>query len=303
MRILVLGGNGFIGVNLVDQLINSGHKVCVYDRSPSQLHDPLGNVEYQYGSLNDESSVSQALHNIEVVFHLISSSIPSTSNLNPMDDIKNNLVDTVGLLERMNKMKIRKIIYISSGGTIYGDSSNALINEDHPLNPNCSYGIVKLAVEKYLMMYARLYKFEPVILRASNPYGPWQGKVGLQGLIGTVLTKIINNEPIEIWGDGEVIRDYLYITDLIDACECALNEELSGVFNIGSGIGYTVNQVIKLIEEITSKKIEVRYSESREVDVKKVVLDISKAKKEFGWEPKISINEGLKEHYKWLLSL
>lgn len=303
MRILVLGGNGFIGLNLVDRLINSGHKVCVYDRSRSQLRDPLENVEYQYGSLNDESSVSQALQNIEVVFHLISSSIPSTSNISPIDDIKNNLVDTISLLECMNKMKIRKIIYISSGGTIYGDSSNALINEDHPLNPQCSYGIVKLAVEKYLMMYARLYKFEPVILRASNLYGPWQGKVGLQGLIGTVLSKVINNEPIEVWGDGEVIRDYLYVTDLIDACEGALNKELSGIFNIGSGVGYSVNQIIKLIEEITSKKIEVRYSESREVDLKKVVLDIRKAKKEFGWKPKFSINEGLKEHYKWLLSL
>ena len=303
MRILVLGGNGFIGVNLVDRLINSGHKVCVYDRSHPRFRNPLVNVEYQYGSLNDESSVSQALQNKEVVFHLISSSIPSTSNLSPIDDIKNNLVDTVSLLECMNKMKIRKIIYISSGGTIYGDSSNALINEDHSLNPNCSYGIVKLAVEKYLMMYARLYKFEPVILRASNPYGPWQGKVGLQGLIGTVLSKVINNEFIEVWGDGEVIRDYLYVTDLVDACERALNKELSGIFNIGSGIGYSINQIIKLIENITSKKIEVRYSESREVDLKKVVLDISKAKKELGWEPKVSINEGLKMHYKWLLSL
>jgi len=303
MRILVLGGNGFIGTNLVLRLSADGHKVRVYDRSSTKIKKPKSSVEYKHGSLNDIASVSQALHDIDIVFHLISSSIPSTSNLSPMEDIKSNLEDSVSLFECMKKMDTKKIVYISSGGTIYGASEYSLINEDHPLNPNCSYGIVKLAVEKYLLMYARLYEFDPVILRVSNPYGPWQGKIGLQGLITTILTKVIKEEPLEIWGDGEVIRDYLYITDLIEACVCALKSEASGVFNVGSGVGYSINQVINLVEEVTSKNIEACYTESRIVDLKKVVLDINKAKKILMWEPRTTIKEGLKEHYKWMLSL
>jgi len=303
VKVLVLGGNGFIGTNLVDQLVTAGHNVRVYDRSSPKLCEQLKNVEYLRGSFDDIASVSQALHKIDAVCHLISSSIPSTSNLSPVDDIQDNLVNTVSLLECMKKMNIRRILYISSGGTIYGDSDKEIIDEDHSLNPNCSYGIVKLAVEKYLMMYKRLYGFEPIILRVSNPYGPWQSKVGLQGLIGTVLVKVINKEPVDVWGDGEVIRDYLYITDLIDACILALDKKITGVFNIGSGIGHSVNQIIKLVEELTSTMLEVNYKESREVDVKKVVLNIKKAKNELGWVPKINITEGLNKHYKWLQSL
>ena len=303
MKVLVLGGNGFIGTNLVDQLVATGHKVRVYDRSPSKLREQLTNVEYQYGILHDITAISQALHEIDVVIHLISSSVPSTSNFSPADDIRDNLVDTIGLLECMREANIRRIIYMSSGGTIYGDSDEDLINEDHALNPNCSYGIVKLAVEKYLMMYARLYNFESVVFRVSNPYGPWQGKVGLQGFVGTVLTKAINKEPIEVWGDGEVIRDYLYISDLICACMYVLNTNITGIFNIGSGVGYSINQIIKLVEEMTSNKLEVSYVQPREVDVKKVVLDIAKVKNELVWAPKINITEGLNKHYKWLQSL
>ena len=303
MNVLVLGGNGFIGSNLVAQLVAGDHKVRIYDRSSPRSRENLTSVEYLQGSLNDITSVSQALYGIDIVFHLISTSIPSTSNLSPADDVRDNLADTLTLLDCMRKMNIRRILFISSGGTIYGESEKELIDEEHPLNPKCSYGIVKLAVEKYLMMYKELYGFEPMILRVSNPYGPGQGKVGLQGLIGTVLTNVIANEPVEIWGDGSVIRDYLYISDLIQACMLAIETSSIDTFNIGSGRGYTINQVIQLVEEVCSCKIEVLHSEDRDIDINRVVLDIEKAKKELGWEPNISIKEGLKKHYEWLQSL
>jgi len=260
MKALVLGGNGFIGSSLVDRLVAVGYKVRVYGRSPLSSQEQRKNVEYLCGTLSETALVKQALDKIDVVFHLISTTIPSTSNLNPIDDIQDNLADTVGLLECMREIGIFRIVYISSGGTIYGESEKELIDEEHSLNPNCSYGIVKLAVEKYLNMYARLYQFKPVILRVSNPYGPKQKKIGLQGLIGTVLANAIKSEPIEVWGNGEVIRDYIFIDDVVSACICAIESNVSGVFNIG------------------------------------------KAKRELGWEPKIDISEGLKEHYKWLLS-
>ncbi len=302
MKVLVLGGNGFIGSNLVDQLVAAGHRVRVYDRSPPKLSEHHLKLEYQCGNFNDITSISQALHDIDIVFHLISSSIPSSSNLSPANDVRDNLVNTIGLLECMKKIGMSRIVYISSGGTIYGESREDLINEDHSLNPNCSYGIVKLAVEKYLMMYGRLYGFKPVILRVSNPYGPWQSKVGLHGLIGTLLSKVIVKDPVEIWGDGEIVRDYLYISDVVDACMKAMDSGLTGVFNIGSGVGYSINEVIKKVEEVTQSKLEVKYSKHRDLDVKKVVLDISKANKELDWTPAIDIKEGLKKHYDWLHS-
>lgn len=303
MKVLVLGGNGFIGLNLVDQLILDGHSVRVFGRTPSELRDPILGVEYQYGSFSDINSVSKALSEIDVVFHLISSSIPSSSNISPADDIRDNLVSTINLLECMKNMGIRRILFISSGGTIYGDSSEELIDEDHPLNPNCSYGIVKLAIEKYLMMYKKLYKFEPLILRASNPYGPWQGKIGIQGLISTVLSKAISQEVVEVWGNGEIIRDYLFVSDLILACLRVLETNTSGIFNIGSGIGHTVNQIIKIIEEVTCSNLDVVYTNERDMDIKKVILDNSKAKNELAWSPSTSINDGIAAHYQWLKSL
>lgn len=303
IKVLVLGGNGFIGSNLVERLVTEGHQVRVYDRSPSRLHVLDQKVEYQNGGFSDVTSISKALHDIDIVFHLISGSIPSTSNLSPADDVRDNLVDTIGLLECMRKMGITRIVYMSSGGTIYGDSDEDLINENHSLNPNCSYGIVKLAVEKYLTMYQRLYDFEPVILRVSNPYGPWQSKVGIQGLISTLLSKAISNEQVEIWGDGEVVRDYIHIDDVIEACLNVMGSRSTGIFNIGSGVGHSINEVMKIVEEVTQSKLEVKYSKRRDLDVKKVVLDISKAKKVLNWAPKIAIKDGIKTHNNWVQSL
>lgn len=303
MKVLVLGGNGFIGSNLVERLVAEGHRVRIYDRSPSRLNVLGQKVEHQNGNFNDITSISQALHDIDIVFHLISGSIPSTSNLSPADDARDNLVDTIGLLECMRKIGITRIVYMSSGGTIYGNSNKDLINEEHSLNPNCSYGIVKLAVEKYLMMYQRLYDFEPVILRVSNPYGPWQSKVGIHGLIGTLLSKAISNERVEIWGDGEVVRDYIHIKDVIEACINVMGSKSTGIFNIGSGVGHSVNEVLKMVEEVTQSKLDVKYSKRRDLDVKKVVLDISNAKKALNWAPKIAIKDGIKTHNDWLQSL
>lgn len=303
MNVLVLGGNGFIGSHLVDQLITLGHKVRVFDRGPEQFRKPLIGVDYRYGDFNEKFLVSDALQGIEVVFHLICTSVPSTSNLSPADDVSNNLVDTINLLENMKNTGVRKIVYMSSGGTIYGNSRQLKITEDHPLNPICSYGIVKLAVEKYLLMYQKLYKFEPIILRASNPYGPRQSKIGLQGLISTILNKAIDNETVEVWGDGEAVRDYLYISDLVRACTLAIDKNICGVFNIGSGIGYSINQVIDLIEEVCLYKIKVTRTKTRKLDVSRSVLDIQKAKNIIGWSPKISIQKGILLHKEWLNSL
>ncbi len=300
MRILVLGGNGFIGSNLVNRLVAEGYSVKIFDRNPLREGSFSKNVEYQYGVFGDKTSIADALSNIDIVFHLISSSIPSTSNISPANDVKDNLVNTIGLLECMKEMNVSRIMYFSSGGTIYGNSDKETINEAHPLNPISSYGIVKLAIEKYLMMYQELYGFDPVIFRVSNPYGPWQGKLGAQGLINTLLFKAISNEQVEIWGNGGIIRDYIYIDDVADACVKAIESRSIGTFNIGSGIGESVSEILKIVEEVTQIKLDINYLNSRSFDVKKVILDITKAKSILNWEPKVPIEEGIRKYYNWL---
>ena len=302
MNSLVLGGNGFIGSHLVDQLLNSGHNVRVFDQE-LQLDNTLeSKIDYHCGNFSDLESTTSILNDIDIVFHLISTTVPSTSNLNPIDDVQSNLVATITLLENMRKNQIRKIVYFSSGGTIYGENHEPSIPENYSQNPICSYGIVKLAVEKYLLMYEKLHKFEPLILRLSNPYGPRQKKSEHQGLIGTFLSNIKEGNPIEIWGDGEIIRDYIYISDVISACSLAIEKNITGIFNIGTGVGYSINQIVALINEVYPSELNIIHREKRSFDVDRVVLDIRKASNVINWAPKVMLKEGLSKHIEWLLS-
>ena len=303
MNILVLGGSGFIGSHVVDQLLAAGHKVRVFDRAPEHYRSRLKRVEYRLGSFDDTFQVAEALQGMDAVCHLISTTVPGTSNLDPVADVQNNLVNTLLLLEQMRKKGMKRILYLSSGGTVYGNPEYSPVGENHPLNPISSYGVVKVAIEKYLNMYQQLYGFEPVILRPSNPYGSRQGHAGVQGLIGTLLSRTLAGEALEIWGDGSVIRDYMHVGDLARLCVTALESNSCGVFNAGSGEGYSINEIVELIRDTIDDQLQVNYSEGRDFDVKEVVLDISQAKAEFGWQPEISLAAGLTDQLHWLKSL
>jgi len=303
MKVLVLGGNGFIGSHVVDQLLAVGHKVRVFDRSSERYREPLKQVEYRQGRFDDTFQVAEALQGVDAVCHLISTTVPGTSNLNPVADVQSNLVNTLYLLEQMRKKGLRRILYLSSGGTVYGNPESSPVSEEYPLNPISSYGIVKMAVEKYLYMYQQLYELQPVILRPSNPYGPRQGHAGVQGLIGTLLARAFSGEPLEIWGDGSIVRDYMHVSDLARLCVSALESNSCGVFNAGSGEGHSINQIIVMIRDLTGGELEVRYEEARAFDVKEVVLDISRASAEFGWKPAVPLPDGIREHLEWLRCL
>lgn len=300
MRVLVLGGNGFIGSHIVDELLKYGHEVRVFDRQPEQFRSPLSIVDYRFGSFDDMLIIAEALDGVDIVCHLISTTVPSTSNMDPVSDIQSNLVSTVQLLEQMRKSEVSRIMYLSSGGTVYGTPKVLPITENHDLNPICSYGIVKVAIEKYLHMYQELYGIKSVILRASNPYGPRQGHVGVQGIIGTFLRRAMDGKSLEIWGDGSVVRDYIYIDDLVELSLSVIEGEYEGIFNAGSGEGFSVNQVCGVLEEILGRKIEIIHKESRSLDVPEVVLDIQRARKEVGWTPRVKLKEGINRHYNWL---
>lgn len=303
MNTLVLGGNGFIGSHLVDELLASGHSVRVFDRFPEKYRPAILNVDYRTGHFGDAFSMAEALQGVDIVFHLISTTVPGTSNLNPVADINDNLIATVVLLDQMLKMGIKRIVYLSSGGTVYGKPNIIPIPENHPLNPICSYGVVKVAIENYLKMYQELYGLQPTIIRPSNPFGPRQGHDGVQGVIATFISKLFHNHPIKVWGDGSIIRDYMSVTDLVRLCVITSEMNYCGIFNAGSGNGVSVTEIIELLTEVSGHSPLISYEIGRAFDVKEVVLDISNTKSITGWNPTVDFAAGLLQHWNWYASL
>lgn len=300
MQILVLGGCGFIGSHVVDVLVERGFRVRVLDRQPEAFRPPVPSVEYVKGDFSDTTLLSEALMGMDAVVHLVSTTVPSTSNIDPVSDITGNLVATVRLLEVMRAVGVRNIVYLSSGGTVYGIPGTDPIAEDHPLQPVSSYGIVKTAIEKYLHMERHLHGLRYCTLRASNPYGPRQGHGGVQGVIGTYLWRIARGEPIEVWGDGSVVRDFIHVRDLADLCATALASPVSGVFNAGYGEGASILDIIALIGGTVGRPVSPVFKPGRKFDVPRVVLDTARARDEFGWSPQITLDEGIKQTWEWV---
>ena len=303
MRILVIGGNGFIGSHLVDALLEAGHKVRVFDRAVEKYRLPLENVEYQLANFGDTAALSEALEGVEVVYHLVSTTVPSTSNRDPVADIESNLISTVKLLQLMQQQVVKRIIFLSSGGTVYGIPTMQFVREDHALHPICSYGIVKVAIENYLHMFHQLYGIDYLCFRVSNPYGPRQGHLGVQGVIGTFLGKIKEGSEIQIWGDGSIIRDYIYVTDLASLCAKAANFSESGVFNVGSGVGTSLLDIVAVLSELNQATIIPQYLPQRSYDVPKIVLNIEKVKDAFGWSQSVGLSKGIGLTWSWLGTL
>jgi UDP-glucose 4-epimerase len=195
----------------------------------------------------------------------------------------------------MIKAEIKRIVFLSSGGTVYGNPTETPTRETHPLRPISSYGIVKVAIENYLFMYEMLNKMKPVILRPSNPYGPRQGHFQTQGVISTFLKSIRSDKELFVWGTGDIVRDYIYIDDLVELCYQASISDRCGVFNVGSGRGTSINEIIGIISRITNINADAKFYPQRAVDVQKIVLDISKTTETFKWAPKISLEEGIRD--------
>lgn len=299
----MLGGNGFVGSHLVDALLATGHMVRVFDRGAELYRAPLVDVDYRLGDFGDAPFLAEALEGVDVVFHLISTTVPSTSNLDPVSDIQGNLINTVRLLQLMAQKSVRRIVYLSSGGTVYGIPETAHIPETHSLKPICSYGVIKVAVENYLFMFRSLYGLQPIVLRPSNPYGERQGHAGVQGVIGTFLKKIRAGEKIEIWGDGLVVRDFIYISDLVDLCLKAGLSSSCGIFNAGSGVGLSINEVLFAAAHAVGQPVVPVYKPGRSYDVPSVILDISKASSTFSWRPVVAMPEGMAKTWQQINSV
>ena len=293
MLALVTGGNGFIGSGLVDRLRSAGHRVRVLDQSAPRADVDWCDVDYIMGDLANVPKIPALLDGVDLVFHLASSTVPSTSNLDPVADVQSNLIGALNLCRAMIDAGKRRLVFFSSGGTVYGDPQRLPVPEDHSLRPISSYGVVKVAIENYLLMYEKLGALDPLILRPSNPYGPRQSGAGVQGVIAAFLGRAARGESAHIWGDGEIIRDYLHIDDLITFAVSAGLGKKSGVVNVGSGHGHTLNQIIELVRAATGAALPVEYAPGRSYDVAEIVLDISLAKTRFDWHPTIPLSEGI----------
>lgn len=304
MRATIFGGGGFIGSAITDRLLRDGHDLRIFERprvEPYRKFELCEHVEWVTGDLLSIHDVRAAIEGSDVVFHLISTTLPKSSNDDPIYDVQTNLVASLQLLNIMVEQKVRKIIFISSGGTVYGKPLYLPIDEAHPTEPQVSYGITKLAVEKYLLMYERIYGIKTVILRVANPYGERQRADTAQGAVAVFINRVLKGLPIEIWGDGSVTRDYIYISDVAEAFACAMHYSgAKSVFNISSGVGTSLNELIDMIERETGSRIVRKYRLSRPFDVPVSILDSSLACRELGWNTKIRLAEGIAKTVEWM---
>lgn len=303
-RCLVLGGKGFIGSHLVKTLLAAGKMVRVFDRAAAEsllAPDVREQVEMIEGDFADATCIAVALEGCDICFHLISTTLPKSSNDDTNYDVQSNLISTLQLLELARHTGLKKIIFLSSGGTVYGVPQYCPIDEAHPTDPLCSYGITKLAIEKYLALYHALHGIDYSVLRVSNPYGEGQRLMASQGAAAVFLGRVIKNEKLVIWGDGSVARDYLYIGDLMTAVLAAMHYKGNEhIFNIGSGIPTTLLELIKSIEAVTKQQASINFMHSRLLDVPINVLNIERAKRELNWEPRTSLYDGLLKMYKYI---
>jgi len=306
IKAVVVGASGFIGSHVVDALLARGCQVRAVARHFPGLiaESAMANSSltiYQH-DMRDRLALEQTLEGVDLVIHLASGSLPQSSNRFPHDDVKVNLLGALNLLEAARQNNVKKMVVISSGGTVYGVPNQSPISEEHPTDPICSYGITKLAIEKYVSLYRKIYGLNSIVLRLANPYGERQRLDSTQGVVPVFLGRALRHQKLEIWGDGTIVRDFLYISDAIDAilsaCMYYGSEHL---FNVGSGVGLSLNDLIYLIEQEVGYSLEVSYQLARGFDVPANVLCIDKVQTEFKWHPKVSASEGLHRFHRWLV--
>jgi len=301
-RCLVIGGSGFIGSHLLGVLVPSGKSITSLDRSEVSAIRKIGGVSYVTGDYSDEELIENLLSEHDEVIHLAYASQPNTSFDDPFFDLSQNLPPTIQLFDIASRYGVR-VLFVSSGGTVYGESIATPISEDHPTRPISPYGVTKLTLEKYAHFYAVTRGLNVVYVRPANPYGEGQRPFTGQGFISTAMALALQGKPIDIYGKHGAVRDYIYIDDLIEGIMTVLDKGKSNeVYNIGSSMGYSNLQVIDEIKKIlgySGMGIEVCHKLERPFDVKVNILDTGKLKS-LGWTPKVSVNQGMLRMLRWL---
>lgn len=301
MKILVTGGAGFIGSNIVRSLLDMGHEPVVLDNLTSGYRENLiDGVKFIEGDIRDRKAIDEAIVGCERIINLAASVGNKRSIDHPIDDSQINVLGVLNLLEAARANGIKKMAHSSSAG-IFGELKTIPIKEDHDLDPDTPYGVSKLAGEKHCLAYNKLYGMENVCLRYFNVYGLNQRFDAYGNVIPIFAMRVLQKRPITIFDDGEQTRDFVNVKDVAKAnIQSALKDGVKGVFNIGSGTRITVNKLADLVIDAAGEKVPVEYGPKREGDVRDSLADISKAEKEFGFVPDADIAAGLKEYFAWL---
>ncbi len=304
--VLLIGGCGFIGTNLAIGFASRGCQVHIYDKlcpDDKRFGEYSNKIEIARGDFSDVEKIRQIIEDTQpsLVVHLVSNTITNKNIESVIDDINEDVLSTVKLLNVIRDRQNLKFVYFSSGGTVYGNNGKRFNEETDPTCPINTYGWTKLCIENLIRMHSFQFGTEYLILRPSNPYGPWQNIYGHQGLVAVTLGKVMNNEEITVWGDGSIIRDYIYIGDLVDAViSLCLHNEYNETYNIGSGTGLSVNSILKAIEQVTNKGLNINYIEGRKTDIATNVLDNKKMLSKLANFKLAAINEGITETWKWI---
>jgi UDP-glucose 4-epimerase len=296
---IVLGGGGFLGVNLCRRLAAAGGRVRAFGRR-CLFPQALADVDWYQGDFSDKAALAAAIETYEVVFHLVHATTPHSANLDMAADLQQNVVSSIALLDISRNLGVKRIVFVSSGGVVYGQAKQIPTPEDAPTEPITAYGISKLAIEKYLALYQRLHGLDFRVLRVSNPFGPFQVATKNQGIVAALIAHALADEPAEIWGDGSVIRDYIFVSDVVDALAAAAADGSDArVFNIGSGQGRSLREIIAALEAALGRKMDINWKPGRPIDVATSVLSIDRARTALGWAPTTPFEQGLEQTVAW----
>lgn len=303
-RYAVTGGAGFIGSNIVRDLVIRGHDVIVVDDLSSGHKvnlEPFPGVTVKHTSILEEETLYSAFDKVDTVFHLAASVGNKRSIDNPALDATTNVIGTINVLEACRKVGVRKIVVSSSAG-IFGELMEIPISEDHAIDPDSPYGASKLAAEKLCLAYAKLYDIEAIALRYFNVFGPNQRFDAYGNVIPIFVFNMLDGQPITIFGDGEQTRDFIYVTDVVQAnIKASETRGLSGAFNIASGTRITINELVIRLSDLIPGQHSVHYGPERPGDVRDSLADISAAKHALGFEPTVTIGDGLTEYVRWAM--
>ena len=296
---LVTGGGGFLGRHVVRRLLADGARVRVLDRiarppGAEAAPDGAGGVDWIAGDLADPAALARALEGVSDVVHLACTTVPKTSEADPAGDASTNVGGTVALLAACSARGVRRFVLSSSGGTVYGVARQLPIPETHPTEPVSAHGAMKLAQEAYAGLFRRVRGLGVVILRVGNAYGPGQDPTRPQGIVGVFLDRIRKGVPVRLEGGGEAVRDFVHVEDVASAFALACRAPLRDtIFNIGTGRGATVREVLAHLERETGRRARIEVVPANPFDVPASILDAARAREQLGWRPAIRLEEGL----------
>jgi len=300
---LLIGGNGFIGTNIIHKLLENERDVYCIDVYDSNTKN-IKNIHFKscIDDLTDVNLLKDLVDKSDIIIYLASSSnVRSSSNISLVE--LDNIEGFINTIEIIKDFPDKKIIYASSGGTVYGEPEEIPVNEEHSLKPISPYGIGKVTTENFLKYYSRKYGIKYVICRYSNPYGTYQNPLSGVGVINKLLYDYHTSKETKIIGNPESsIRDYIYISDLVDATIAVSENKISdnNVFNVGSGVGYSLSEIIDEIELVLDSKLKLSKNHFGNENVSRIVLDVNKIKNKVGWKSKISLKEGILLHNEWI---